>query len=1110
MSIKRITSKLSLDQTGTFIIVYGQVLAEEFIDEDLTLCDVDQIFWKYLKQQGFERIVYFDIARRLFCYDQRSFELCRPEGSNTSSEEATQEAAASPQETHKSGTNNRPLGRRSVFRRRQQARNQATPRPLSQQSPDGYYQLPITADTLAVQTLDALIKEKDIKTALIFNQFEKTALSRIAGNQLFNYLTHWVNLPSSLGNKCFLIFQSATEEQLYESTRDYPTMRNLVSNAQNNTGLHSMLYMSNPMKDELARLLQRVRLRNNLQVHWSGLDKMLRWIEAENKPLKHWAINFRKLKELSYEQVKYELIAHGKNVDERPGSERLEELIGLENVKEQVKKHIALIKATRKNPQLAKNRRLHLVLQGNPGTGKTTVARLIAEIYRDAGVLERGHLVETERKGLVAEYVGQTSPKTDRVCQEALDGVLFIDEVYNLKQHENDTFGQEAIDTLMKFMEDEKDRLCVIMAGYNKEISEFLESNPGLQRRVGVRVDFEDYRPEELKKIFDLKARQMGVKIADELQKTLTNIFVNIYERRDEKFGNASEAEKLLQGLIENHIIRCEMNGLDFTQEVIQIVDIPKAYEDMAELGQTEAKIDEALAELRGMIGLKSVKELVQSIVNRIRYNQKLIQKAIIDKGDQISLHLVFTGNPGTGKTTVARIIGKTFKALGVVKKGHVVEVQRADLVAGYVGQTAIKTREVIETALDGILFIDEAYTLTRSSGGGDTTDYGQEAVNTLLAMMENHRDRLVVIAAGYPEEMKQFIESNPGLQSRFTNYLQFEDYVVDDLWLIFQKIAQDKKYRVDLEAESKVKDYFEYLRATKQGRNFGNGREARNLYAQALSLHEQRILPKMDHLSHEEILTIKADDIPVPPEDFVKPSEVKPKKREKVKIPLPTLEPHDLKAPEGLLNCLGFIDVATHSGQDGSGSGFVISPEGHILTCHHVVENAKKVTFRFEDTEQTIEAKVIFSDKRSDLALIKIDPNDIEALKDETNEDETDQDKTKKKLPYLPLSTKDEAPVIGHEIGLLGYPLGVQLGTKASYSKGVISSFRKRDDINLLQTDVSATHGYSGGPVFRLDTGRIIGVLTGGIDIKIAAGINLVIDIREVYQFIAMEVAKP
>lgn len=1092
MSIKRITSKLRLDQTGTFIIVYGQVLAEEFIDEDLALCDVDQIFWKYLKQQGYERIVYFDIARRLFCYDKHSFDLCRPENNHNGGPSPAPATAELEAGVHKSGTNNRPLGRRSVFRRRQR-NNQATNRP-AQQAPDGYYQLPITADSLAIQTLDALIKEKHIKTALIFNQFEKTVLSNIAGNQLFNYLTHWVNLPSSLGNKCFLIFQSATEEQLHESTRNYPTMRNLVANAQNNTGLHSMLYISNPMKDELERLMQRIRLKNSLPVQWAGIGKMLRWIEAENKPLKHWAINFRKLKEISYEQVKHELIAQGKNVDERPASDRLEELIGLGNVKDQIKKHIALIKATRKNPQLTKNRRLHLVLQGKPGTGKTTVARLIAEIYRDAGILERGHLIETERKGLVAEYVGQTAPKTDRVCKEALDGVLFIDEVYNLKQHENDAFGQEAIDTLMKFMEDEKDRLCVILAGYPQEISEFLTSNPGLQRRVGVRVDFEDYRPDELKQIFDLKAQQMKVKADAGLQKTLTNIFTNIYERRDENFGNASEAEKLLQGLIENQIIRCEMNGLDFTQDTLQIADIPKSYEDMAELGQTEAKIGEAMAELKQMIGLKSVKELVQTIVNRIRYNQKLINKNIIDKSDQISLHLVFTGNPGTGKTTVARIIGNTFKALGVVKKGHVVEVQRADLVAGYVGQTAIKTREVIETALDGILFIDEAYTLTRT-GGGDSMDYGQEAVNTLLAMMENYRDRLVVIAAGYPEEMQHFIESNPGLQSRFTNYLQFEDYEIDDLWLIFQKIAQDKKYRVDLEAESKVKEYFEYLRAIKQGRNFGNGREARNLYAQALALHEQRILPEMDHLSTQEILTLTASDIPVPPEDFVKPSKVKPKKRKKVAIPLPTLAAHDLQAPEGLLNCLGFIDVATYTGQEGSGSGFVISPQGHILTCHHVVENAKKVTFRFEDTEKNLPATVIFSDKRSDLALIKIDPKEAEAYEKEDAPT----------LPYLPMSTKDEAPTIGKEIGLLGYPLGVQLGTRASYSKGVISSFRKRDEINLLQTDVSATHGYSGGPVFRLDTGRIIGVLTGGIDIKIAAGINLVIDIREVYQFIEL-----
>ena len=262
-------------------------------------------------------------------------------------------------------------------------------------------------------------------------------------------------------------------------------------------------------------------------------------------------------------------------------------------------------------------------------------------------------------------------------------------------------------------------------------------------------------------------------------------------------------------------------------------------------------KLEEYITELNSLIGLMSVKKELNSLINFVKLQQLRKQKGL--KIPAISLHMVYTGNPGTGKTTVARLISKILYELGYLSKGHIIETNRAGLVAGYLGQTAIKTEEIVKQAIGGVLFIDEAYMLASQD------DYGQEAIDTLLKLMEDYRDNLVVIVAGYPKLMEKFMESNPGLTSRFNRYINFEDYTCIELLEIFEYMCRTSSYKLDDEGKQYLSEYIIKLSSNKDEK-FGNARTIRNIFEKSITFQANRVMALIDYTDVDLSTITKAD----------------------------------------------------------------------------------------------------------------------------------------------------------------------------------------------------------------------------------------------------------
>lgn len=562
----------------------------------------------------------------------------------------------------------------------------------------------------------------------------------------------------------------------------------------------------------------------------------------------------------------------GKIVDVGINEEKLEEslaklngLMGLTLVKKEINELVKIARFYSERSENLQNKFSdHIVFLGNPGTGKTTVARIFSDIYSALGILPKGHLVETDRQNLVSSYVGQTTAKTTELINQSIGGTLFIDEAYTLVKagdNSGSDFGKEAIDTLLKRMEDDRGKFIVIAAGYTEDMEKFLESNVGLKSRFTKFILFEDYTPDELVNIAVNIFKSKDLVMSAETMVKLKIYFNERYRQRDKTFSNARMVRNIAEAAMKRHLLRLvEIPNENLTDEISKTI----THEDIIELAPVASKkqvrvegdqalLEQHLKELESLTGLGEVKKATEKLISSLKIAKMREERGL--KVIKKNLHVVFMGNPGTGKTTVARLLSKVYKELGLLEKGHLVEVDRSSLVAGYQGQTAQKTEDVIKKALGGTLFIDEAYTLSRGSN-----DFGQEAIDTLLKRMEDYSDQLVVIVAGYPNEMRNFLDSNPGLQSRFTNFFMFEDYTPDEMINITKVLAEKSGYKLDETAVDHLQGVFKEIYDHRDS-NFGNARTVRNVLYKAIGNQEERILT-LSNLSDEDLVKITMEDV--------------------------------------------------------------------------------------------------------------------------------------------------------------------------------------------------------------------------------------------------------
>ena len=534
---------------------------------------------------------------------------------------------------------------------------------------------------------------------------------------------------------------------------------------------------------------------------------------------------------------------------------KLDGLVGLAAVKKEVANLTSYLNLQIKRGETNTFQGKHYVFTGNPGTGKTTVARIMADIFKTLGIVSRGQLVEADRSKLVAGYSGQTAIKTNQLVDQALGGVLFIDEAYTLKSNDGDTFGAEAIDTLLKRLEDDRGKFICIVAGYTDQMHDFIDSNPGLKSRFTQTIHFDDYTPDELTQIFLNLASKKNFTVDEVMRGAIHRQFEQLYLRRDKNFGNARDARRIFDEAVERQSQRLVklMNDPSFKES-----DMFSLTQDDLPMAQSEAArpLDEVLNELEAFIGMRTVKNSIRRLAVQSMFMK---QRAAMGAGQvqQMAMNFVLTGNPGTGKTSLSRKMGEVLQAMDILPTSRVLEVSRATLVGKYMGETPKIVNNMCDKAMGGILFIDEAYTL---SDGGD--QYGKEAIDTLMKRMEDDRGKFVVIAAGYKDKMEEFMQMNPGLASRFTHKLHIDDYNEDELLSIFKSMAQKEQYTLSQTAEFKLLDTI-YKMVLAKDESWGNAREMRNLLdstIQKLSLRVSQMPP--DQVTKETYQIILPEDI--------------------------------------------------------------------------------------------------------------------------------------------------------------------------------------------------------------------------------------------------------
>ena len=528
----------------------------------------------------------------------------------------------------------------------------------------------------------------------------------------------------------------------------------------------------------------------------------------------------------------------------------LKKMIGMDSIKQQLRKLKSRMDFYGEGARVRGSGN-NMVFLGQPGTGKSTVARIVTKILYDYGYISENKIVEVEGSYLKSPYQGQASARVTSIANYANGGVLFIDEAYTLADS-SDELGKEIIGILLKIMEDMNNSLVVIFAGYEDDMNRFLASNQGFNSRVKYKLYFDDFATEDLMKIFNSMLSQ----VSDNQEYTLSKKGAKLLEQQFDKekelpmFGNARTVRNALDAILDAHAINyqngklSEENKYTITEEDVlsyietrkkQLKDDKRNYMATHNLDNSIISFNELKdktkdgsknpdKDLAGLIGLEKLKEEVEQLKAQFEFYEGNIK----NEGN----HMCFVGPPGTGKTTVAKIITGYLYNFGLISDNKYIDINGDFLRGSYVGHTGKRTEAVVQYAQGQVLFVDEAYLLQNSKSNDG---FGAEAVGVLLDAMEKNRQNFVVIFAGYEREMEEFFETNSGLKSRIKSFFHFEPYTEKELAKILQRVATAQKFKIEKECWMPLLKYFN---VKKKEKYFGNGRFARSLFEDIKKKH--------------------------------------------------------------------------------------------------------------------------------------------------------------------------------------------------------------------------------------------------------------------------------
>ena len=821
MDIPRIDGQLEPKKLGNTLVFYGKGITDEFIGSGYVAQNFTTALYDALRAKGYERIIFYSLQRGIFFYDARSRDLSLP---------------SSPRRTEsprRVGVLGRPQLRRAA------------------EAPPEAERPTAISDERSFSLLNTFMKESSPLTAVVFLHTEGVFQHVENRRMLYSYANEWMTLVEPNRNLCCWVYAADSLSEVHTHLKEnFPALHARIKQGLSTDSPFSLcLYVGAPDAVEIRRLVTRMRLQGELRYDWKDIDRLTEYFAARNLLLRDWHSQF-----LNHEITRKTAVENKwleTALSDKSAVERLDELIGLSGVKEIIKKFERRVRGeqqlgTRSFPHL------HMVFQGNPGTGKTTVARLLGEMYRELGLLKRGHVREVASLAdIVSEHVGGTSPRMNQVVDEALDGVLFIDEAYQLADEEN-PFAREALNTLMTRMENDSRRLAVVLAGYPDEMQRLLKANPGLERRFSRIVSFEDYTAEELYSILRQFLEAASIpELSSDMADCLRQVARGMYAERDRNFGNAGEMRNLSEQLYEQWMDRCMRDGLDLHTEPLERADLPETYHHYEATGAThqDGGMGAILDELDEMVGMREVREHIESMVNLMKLNRRM------GNSSEQTLHLVFSGRPGTGKTTVAKKMGRIYHAMGYLPTPRCIDASPKDIIGRHVGDTENNAEELFQKALGGVLFFDEAYQYA-------THTFGQNFIDSLVRFMDAHRDSLAVVIAGYPDKIDEFLDSNEGLRSRFKNRIEFPDYTAGELGEIVARMAAKEKIGYTEEVRAVV---VERMRLAATRKDFSNGRTARNLFEDMKKNLANRLYGKNsgEEIQEEAAFSFTPDDIP-------------------------------------------------------------------------------------------------------------------------------------------------------------------------------------------------------------------------------------------------------